>query len=95
MNIEEYEFSDDDIVCRNATNIDLNLDITYTEHNGYFGDGCAETTVILAKQDVIALAKHFKLDIALLKSIADELINSNQSCELILASRIHSLELDK
>ncbi len=33
-------------------------------------------------------------NIALLKSIADEFINSNQSCEHILASRIHSLELD-
>ena len=61
MNIENYKFSDDDIVCSNATDIDLNLDITYTEHNGYFGNGEGEVTVILSKFDAIALAKHFKL----------------------------------
>lgn len=33
-------------------------------------------------------------NIALLQSIADEFINSNQSCELILASRIHSMECE-
>ena len=34
-------------------------------------------------------------DLDLLNSIKDEFINSNQSCELILESRINSLELEK
>jgi len=33
-------------------------------------------------------------DLALLKSIKDEFIKNNQPCELILASRIHDLELE-
>lgn len=34
-------------------------------------------------------------NIALLQSIVQDFADSNQSCELILASRIHSLELEK
>ena len=45
----------------------------------------------LNKSPAQCLKQH---DLDLLNSIKDEFINSNQSCELILASRINSMELN-
>lgn len=48
--------------------------------------------MLLAVMELEIDLKQIKLSIY--NSLKDEFINSNQSCELILASRIHNLELD-
>ena len=64
--------------------------VQYTVFNKLY-EWAAKTDDLLEKSPAQCLKQH---DIELLNSIKDELINSNQSCELILASRINSLELD-
>ena len=55
------------------------------------GQSCTELAKAMNQSPVQCLKQH---DLDLLNSIKDEFINSNQSCELILASRINDLELD-
>ena len=50
-----------------------------------------EADTIMIMSPAQCLKQH---DLDLLNSIKDEFINSNQSCELILESRINSLELE-
>ncbi len=81
MNIEEYEFSDNEVHAEINEDGEVWL--------------CAIAYSTLKKRDVIALAKHFKLDIALLNKLRDKFINGSLSCEHELLDMINNLELEK
>ena len=89
MSIKDYQFTDYslDLVEANEIAISFNTrDIPW---------------IAIYPADVIEMSKHFNQskylkqhDLALLNSLKTEFINSNQSCEAILESRIVNLELD-
>jgi len=93
MNIKEYEFKDTDISLSSKKNMDYSISFK-VEYKCHVTIPNEYAYMFLTKGDVIALAKHFNLELALLKSLEQEFINSNQSCESILESRIVNLECD-
>jgi len=90
MNIEGHEFFE---VSTKAEDHGDYVEISYPDY--YQSTDFCGSLVSVYKNDVIALSKHFKLELALLNKLRNKFINSNHSCEHELLDMINSLELEK
>ncbi len=62
MKIEEHKFFDDNINHSHNSSDEVYLDVEYDQWNGHIGGYSKEDkSIMLNKDDVIAMAKHFKL----------------------------------
>jgi len=91
MNIEDHEFFE---VSTKAEDHGDYVEISYPDY--YQSTDFCGSLVSVYKNDVIALAKHFKLDLALLNDIEQTFVNGTGTDFIdVFASYKRNLELEK
>lgn len=62
MGIDNHIFYDNDVKYSHSSNSEVFIDVEYEQWGGHLnGYSTEEATVMIAKSDVIAMARHFKL----------------------------------
>lgn len=62
MSIDNHIFYDNGVTYSHSSNSEVFIDVEYEQWGGHLnGYSTEETTMMIAKSDVIAMAKHFKL----------------------------------